>query len=531
MKQIDIPYRVYRWTLEEVREYKKNIKTRIQEIEKLPVEAQEKSIESLKASIRTNLENPRQIVLFAYLLLPESFSHEFNEYHFKFLDFLQAGIRGKKHKGGKCPRGFGKSTIVTKLGAIYEICNQTHNYILINSYDESMSIDKLRLIKEEFENNQAIKWLYGEPISDRDEWQKLSIICFGKVRVQTISTNQNPRGKLWRNTRPSKVISDDILKDEEVKNAEARERTKNWYVKQLLPCLTADGSIDFINTPMHPEDLIEDVFKKEGMFDPAKWDSLHLKAMVHNKSIDENWRTTEDLIFIKENDPVTFAQEYQGTPTIQQGTMVKEEWLRYWISETNVDEFTPKEVKIGHPIIEEGYIHIDTTRTGTKRSDYVAAGYMGKGSDKLLYLLDFILEKMDVETQARAVIKMYIWCIENHYPVNKITFDEKANEGFGYWIKKLAREEYDLSLPIQPLKYSKDKETHFRAHIPHFIANRVYFPYNHSKLPRAKEQLLAFPQKGINDDFVDFLAGVLDNLKLTDKRKKDTENAFKIRMI
>ena len=77
------------------------------------------------------------------------------------------------------------------------------------------------------------------------------------------------------------------------------------------------------------------------------------------------------------------------------------------------------------------------------------------------------------------------------------------------WI--LDKEEYKISLPIVELKYPKDKVTHFEPHIPHFIANRVYFPSNHKDLTEAETQLLAFPTKWVHDDIVDWLSWVLDN--------------------
>jgi predicted phage terminase large subunit-like protein len=95
--------------------------------------------------------------------------------------------------------------------------------------------------------------------------------------------------------------------------------------------------------------------------------------------------------------------------------------------------------------------------------------------------------------------------------VKKFTYDEKANQGFWFWIKKLAKEEYNISLPIEELKYSSDKVTHFEPHLPHFIANRVFLPSNHTRLNLLTDQLLAFPTKGVHDDWVDMMSWLLDN--------------------
>jgi hypothetical protein len=116
--------------------------------------------------------------------------------------------------------------------------------------------------------------------------------------------------------------------------------------------------------------------------------------------------------------------------------------------------------------------------------------------------------------------------LKYHSRIKKLTYDEKANQWFWLWIKKLAREEYKISLPIEELKYPNDKVTHFEPHIPHFIANRVYFPWSHKDLTEAETQLLAFPTKWVHDDFVDWLSWVLDNFAVI-KWKKDED--YKIR--
>lgn len=482
-------YKVFRYNYEQVKQLKINI-------------SKNKNLNWAKI-LKKKLSDPREIVLFAYLVLPNTFSRPFTEYHYKFFDFLQIGIKEKISKGAKLPRGFGKSTIATKLGNIYEACYQIHNYILINSYSDSMSIEKLRIIREEFETNEVIKFIFGEPCQSKEEWQKSSIICFGKVRFQTVSTGQTARGFLWRDTRPSKVVSDDILDDIGVRNGETREKTKNWYLKALRNVLTPKGVMEFVNTPLHEDDLIENVFKKEGLF--LNWETLHIKALENGQSIDENWKTTETLELEQKLDPTTFSQEMLGIPVSIKGGLIQYEDLRFW-------DILPE--------IKDIYIHADTTHTAKTTSDYFCLTAGGVAKDNNFYIADFILDKVDVEKQARLLISFFL---QFNGKVKKITFDEKSNNGFGFWAKKLAREEFNLSLPLEPLGYQNDKVRHFQPHIPHFKSNRVYLPRQHRFLKTALDQLLSFPQNGVHDDFVDGLSGVLDNFF---KRSQTLEEYF-----
>ena len=134
------------------------------------------------------------------------------------------------------------------------------------------------------------------------------------------------------------------------------------------------------------------------------------------------------------------------------------------------------------------------------------------GDDKNYYLIDFFLEKLDPKQQSHKVINLYLR-YKDRFRFRKMTYDEKGNDGFGYWCRKLARDEYDLSLPLEPLKCNKDKVSHFDVHVPHFKAKRVFLPRSHPFVERLIDQLVYFPDSKIEDDGVDMMSSLLDNFK------------------
>lgn len=215
--------------------------------------------------------------------------------------------------------------------------------------------------------------------------------------------------------------------------------------------------------------------------------------------------TIQELEWIKRTEAwYIWLQEYMAEfIDLYEGSILTPDDLRYY-DHVSLDDFT------------EVYIHADTTHTWKTTSDYFACGVIGMSNkDKNFYLLDFILEKMDVEKQARSCISLYS---KYDTKVKKMTYDEKSNQWFGFWIKKLAKEEYNISLPIQDLKYPNDKVTHFEPHVPHFKANRVFLPKNHNRINVLTDQVLAFPTKWVNDDAIDMISGCLDNYNI--KKKK-----------
>jgi predicted phage terminase large subunit-like protein len=195
-----------------------------------------------------------------------------------------------------------------------------------------------------------------------------------------------------------------------------------------------------------------------------------------------------------------WLQEYMAQfVDVYENSILNQDHVRYY-NDIDINDF------------DNLYMHCDTTHTWKETSDYFCSVVLWESKkDKNFYVVDFILEKLDVEAQARWTIVLY----EKHSQrIKKLTYDEKANQWFGFWIKKLAKEEYKISLPIEELWYPNDKIAHFTPHVPHFKSNRVFLPKNHAKITIATNQLLAFPTKWINDDFVDGVSWVLDNFKI-----------------
>ena len=242
-----------------------------------------------------------------------------------------------------------------------------------------------------------------------------------------------------------------------------------------------------------------------------KWKTEHLYYELSQLcDVDDDWKmyrySCYDSPFIdqKELEKIKWSeasfiwlQEYMAQfVDVYENSIISSEWLRYYDT-LDIRDFSKL------------YMHSDTTHTWKTTSDYFCTTVIWENDkDKNFYIIDFILQKMDVETQARETIVLYSQYAER---IEKMTYDEKANQWFWFWIKKLAKEEYGISLPIEEMKYPNDKIQHFSPHVPHFKANRVFLPSNHKHMNLAKNQLIAFPEKGINDDFVDGLSGALDN--------------------
>lgn len=398
-----------------------------------------------------------------------------------------------------------KTTLVVAV-TTYKIANNFTKFVVWQSYEDTASTANTTNIARNLLSPRLSDtyWkLFKLSWGSKEDLEKKSVSNFDTsnwVKVRAASLGQKLRGALSKTDRPDLLIVDDIDVSDSVRNPDVIEKNYQKITWETFWAMTKtwEAKIYFLWNTIN-NDWIVPRFRKEKKGTKG-WLVYHQPLIIEGE-IQWDFFTEKTLDKIREDEwPVAFNQNYLLVPVDSYSEwFIKREHLRYWHS-YNIDDF------------DDLYIHADTTHTWKATSDYFCSMVIWESKrDNNYYILDFILEKMDVETQSNAVINQYM---KFHNRVRKLTYDEKANQGFWFWIKKLAKEEYNISLPIQELKYPKDKVTHFEPHIPHFIANRVYLPANHAMLTEAETELLAFPTKGINDDFVDWLSWVLDNFAI-----------------
>lgn len=390
-------------------------------------------------------------------------------------------------------------TSITLAIVCYYITLKKYKFIVWQSYESTSSTRNttqiaLKLMNKKLERDYGVLFSLKGGNEDLEKKSVGEFDTRNGVKVLSASLGEKIRGAISKNTRPELLVLDDIDVTDSVKNPDIIQKNYDKITSETFGAMSkTNAKIIFLGNTIN-QDWVVPRFRQEKK---GIWDVYH-QPLIVEWIIQWEFFTQEmiDGIMDKEWERA-YNQNYLLKPIdIYNGWLVKAEDLRYYDS-INLDDF------------DEVFIHADTTHTGKSTSDYFATWVIGMSKkDKNFYVLDFILDKIDVEQQARSCISLYS---KYSKKVKKMTYDEKSNQWFWFWIKKLAKEEYNISLPIQELKYPSDKVTHFEPHVPHFKANRVYLPSNHNKLTTATDQLLAFPTKWVHDDFCDFLSWCLDN--------------------
>lgn len=437
-----------------------------------------------------------RFLLWWFFYFREDFITNLAEFHYEWIEAL--------FNGNTMIEGFRWSikTSLIIMVTTFKISNNFCKFVVWQSYEDTASSENTtniarNLLNPRLEKDYGILFrLTGWSKTDLEKKSVSNFDTTNRVKVRAASLWQKLRWALAKTDRPDLLIIDDIDVSDSVRNPDIIDKNYQKITGETFWSMTKDGtSMIYFSGNTINEDWIVPRFRKEKKWLKG-WRVFHQPLFIDDV-LQWDFFTEETIAKIKEDEwLVAYNQNYLLIPIDSyEDWFIKKEHLRYY-DYLNIDDFG------------DLYMHVDTTHTAKSTSDYFCPLIIWEHKrEKNYYIIDFMLEKLDPEAQARAVINMYI----KNSKIKKITYDEKSNQWFGYWIKKLAIEEYNVSLPISPLNYPKDKVTHFEPHIPHFIANRVYLPSIHKDLQKAELQLIAFPTKWVNDDFVDGISGALDN--------------------
>lgn len=217
--------------------------------------------------------NPEQSHLHRYLFarLPQILSSERSE-----LDALAA------------PRGEAKSTIVTRLFALYCVVTSQKNYIAIISDSLDQSAEFLQAIKTELEVNPRIKTDFPKVHGAGRIWQSYTIHTANSIKIQCAGARKKMRGWVYGAYRPDLVLLDDLENDENVESPEQRDKLYKWLLRTPLKLAAAGEKMDvvYIGTILHHDSVLNRILKNKG------WTTRVFKALLEwpdNMKLWDSW--------------------------------------------------------------------------------------------------------------------------------------------------------------------------------------------------------------------------------------------------
>ena len=428
------------------------------------------------------------IHLFGWFVARPYFPLETPLFHKEILDLISD--KNNRRIGAIAPRGHAKSTTVDMTYPMWAGCFEQEEFIVIISDTYTQAAEFINALKDEFEHNPKIKWLFGD--MKGDDWQDGEFVLSNGIKYAAKGSGMKIRGIRHRHTRPTLMIFDDIENDENIKSAEQRQKLYHWFTKAAIPALARGGRAVIIGTILHFDSLVNKVMKQQDVF--KSWQTRVFYAITTEEDGTERalWpehRSLEKLRAMRD-DPgdqdfigsITFAQEYQHKPFSEEDAIIQPDWIK---------ECEPSQVPDKHARLAR-VLTIDPAASERQTADFTAMIVADLYTDGNVYIRAIRNQRTSPSVTADTIREL-----DEIYKPQVIGIEKGA---LGLVFRDLLE-----GLPVIGLEPDKDKVRRLLAVSRFFEAGRVYTVKNIQNGQAFREQLIEFP-KGTHDDMVDAAA-------------------------
>lgn len=427
------------------------------------------------------------------------------------------------------PRGHAKSTNLTFKGSLHAALYRYKRYIIILSDTSDQANGFLSAIKDELEDNGAIREDFGDLTGG--VWRENVIITSHGVRIDAIGAGQKIRGRKHKNWRPDLMVLDDIENDENVRTVEQRKKLENWFYKAVSKAGDTYTDIVYIGTLLHYDSLLAKVLKNPAYrsvkykavqsFSTSPlwetWESIYTdlgnegreleakkffeknreEMLAGTKVLWEEKLSYYDLMVTRVSEgEASFNSELQNEPVNPDDCLFNEEWFDYYNPEDM--DFSSADFRF--------YGFVDPSLGKNRRADYsailtgaleVPTGY--------LYILDADIVRRHPDAIISDVLQKADW-IQRTYGKRYVKFGVETVQFQWFLKEQLAKSSARarIYLPIEEVPQSSDKVLRIQTLQPDIKNKYIKFSRRHKLL---LEQLQYFPMAD-HDDGPDALEGL-----------------------
>jgi len=265
-----------------------------------------------------------------------------------------------------CPRGFAKTTAVSKIFSLWLLLFELEPSILLIS-SKGLGEGVIGDIRKELEENPLITMIWGQLVpteskhkDSTEKWRQNELQLLSGVEVKTLTKGQAVRGH-----RPTLIIIDDPEENKDVKNPAIAEEFWQWVWSSLYNALDDGGHMMVLGTVISASCFVNrlkaeaearsfKVFEFPAIigFDWKVWEETHDYdlATVNARSLwPQRWTLPKLKAKLEKLTEKPFFQEFMNRA--------------YIINKTPV--FIKPALTIVHPIEQRGQWHIYAPLAGT----------------------------------------------------------------------------------------------------------------------------------------------------------------------
>lgn len=337
--------------------------------------------ESLYLGLRDNID------IFAKTMCSDVVQFDIPEFHMD----LYSLITNSDRLVAAAPRGFAKSTLITKIYPLHCGLFKTKRDICIISASETLAVEHLRYIKIKVESDPVIRQYFGELKSEK--WTESHIILKHPDGTLVNMRAKGAGGQI-RGFRPDCVVCDDLETDDSVESEEQRKKLKNWLFKACINCLLPGGQLAIIGTVIHPLSVLSDLLDM-----PNDWTKR--RYMAYEDGIEEEghelWPEARPHAWLqqrkKEIGSSRFAAEFMNDPKTDEHAPIRDGHIRYW-------EELPNQLGL--------VISVDPAYSEEETADYKVASLIGVDHNYNRYLIRYIRTHCPGGEFMDSIINMFL---------------------------------------------------------------------------------------------------------------------------
>lgn len=203
----------------------------------------------------------RSLQVFGRLYLADHVTKPPSRMHQELYSLLEELPEGG-HLAVAGPRGSAKSTLVSLIYVLFNICYGLSRYIVLLSDTERKAADFLGHVKDELVQNERLAADFEEVCEPGGRyprwprWRGNEILTHNGVKVSALGYEQNIRGRKNRQDRPDLIILDDVENRENTATAEGRAKAEEWLSKSILKAGTTKTRVIVVGTLQHYDALL-----------------------------------------------------------------------------------------------------------------------------------------------------------------------------------------------------------------------------------------------------------------------------------
>ena len=451
------------------------------------------------------------------------------------------------------PRGIGKSTIINSLVATWGAVYKTSIFTVVVGKTDALMSEFIEEVKHNLSDDYLVK-CFGQFVPTTKDYANNSseVELLNGTKVQGITWGSTLRGIKYKSHRPSIIITDDVLKEDDIRSENMLQRSIGKFYNEILPAGAEARVIKgkkngmstkfiVIGTPLSQKDLINHI-KNDGSFKllhksvfdfnvdevlySEKWQEYR-KILMNTK--DENRINTAKNYYLQNEDmhietiwsnyePLKMANKFfTERLSFMQEYMcdcqkVGEKWISY------MAKISSKEIE--DHVFEKTILAIDTASSAKAKSDYFAFTILSKYNG-FLFVREGILKKYDAKTEFDMYINFTIELIRK-YNVNAFVVERNVFKDLDTIAIKKAIEDdvYLKKNRIQAISVfnNKKKDDRIATITDKINSGTIIFNEDNKEY---NEQVFDFcgQNYSMHDDAIDSLEMAVNNIESINNKK------------